>query len=78
MPHMRMWLMETDRYGPTDRKFCVDDPLHVPRIGEFVDSDEAGGWVTHVQYSYLTPSREFYLVVNVYLGDKNDTYPPRG
>ena len=51
-----------------DNKFSMDDPLHIPRIGEFVDSDKAGGWVDHVQYYYnLTPKTEFCLVVNVYL-----------
>lgn len=78
MSRTRMWLMETDRYGATDKKFSVDDPLHIPRVGEFVDGGDAGGWVNHVQYNYMTPTREFSLVVNVYLGAKNDTYPSRG
>lgn len=67
MSHTRMWIMEMDQYGATDRKFYVDDPLHVPRIGEFVDSD-TGGWVDHVQYRYnLDQDAKFGLVMNVYL-----------
>ena len=70
MSRTRMWLMETDQYGATDKKFCVDDPMHIPRVGEFVDGDNAAGWVNRVRYSYMKPTREFSLVVNVYLGDK--------
>lgn len=68
-----MWIFEEDQYGATDRKFSVDDPLHVPRIGEFVDSDKAAGWVKHVQYNYMSDSTrnvDISLVVNVYLGEK--------
>lgn len=68
MARTRMWIFESDQYGMTDRKFSVDDPLHVPRVGEFVESDKAGGWVNHVQYYYnLSPRAEFNLVVNVSL-----------
>lgn len=68
MSRTRMWVMETDKYGATDNKFSMDDPLHIPRVGEFVDSDKAGGWVDHIQYYYnLTPKAEFCLVVNVFL-----------
>lgn len=68
MSRTRMWIMETDQYGATDHKFSVDDPLHIPRVGEFVDSDTAGGWVSHVQYFYNhRPKAEFGVVVNVYL-----------
>lgn len=68
MSRTRMWVIETDRYGATDKKFSMDDPLHIPRAGEFVDSDKAGGWVDHVQYYYnLSPGVEFCLIVNVYL-----------
>ncbi len=68
MSRTRMWIFETDRYGMTDKKFSMDDPLHIPRVGEFVDSDKAGGWVDHVQYMYnLTPGAEFCLIVNVSL-----------
>lgn len=48
----RMWVVETDQYGTTDRKFYIDDPAYIPRIGEFVDGDKAGGWVDHVQWNY--------------------------
>lgn len=68
MSRTRMWVFESDQYGMTDRKFCIDDPLHIPRVGEFVDSDKAGGWVNHVQYYYnLSDKAEFRLVVNVSL-----------
>lgn len=70
MSRTRMWIIEEDRYGPTDRKFNVDDPLHIPRIGEFIDSDDAGGWVNHVQYNYrsgLSALTEYSLIVNVML-----------
>jgi hypothetical protein len=61
----RMWIIETDQYGATDRKFSVDEPLAVPRQGEFVDSDAADGWVNHVQYYYSSEQ----LVVNVFLSE---------
>lgn len=48
----RMWVGETDRYGMTNRKFYIDNPAYIPRIGEFVDGDKAGGWVDHVQWNY--------------------------
>ena len=68
MSRTRMWIAETDQYGMTDRKFSVDDPLHIPRVGEFIDSDSVGGWVDHVQYYYNTIGvPEFSLVVYVYL-----------
>lgn len=68
MSRTRMWIAETDQYGMTDHKFSVDDPLHIPRVGEFVDSDNAGGWVDSVQYCYNTfRGSEFSLVVYVYL-----------
>lgn len=57
----RMWIMETDQYGATDRKFSVDEPLVVPRIGEFIDSDDAGGWVKHVQYYYRADQVVIYV-----------------
>lgn len=67
----RMWVMETDQYGATDKKFCVDEPQHIPRIGEFVDGDRAGGFVTNVQYYYSTQlSGDIRLIVNVFLSDK--------
>lgn len=68
MSRTRMWIAETDQYGMTDHKFSVDDPLHIPRVGEFIDSDSVGGWVDHVQYYYNTIGvSEFSLVVYVYL-----------
>lgn len=77
MSRTRMWIIEEDQYGATDRKFCVDDPLHIPRIGEFVDSDDAGGWVTYVQYNYReqretngATQSDFRLIVNVMLRRK--------
>ena len=69
MSRTRMWVFEFDQYGMTEKKFSIDNPLYIPRIGEFVDSDKAGGWVNHVQYSYnLSEKAEFYLIVNVSLG----------
>lgn len=74
--NVRVWICETDRYGATDNKFCVDNPVHIPRIGEFIDSDDASGHVTLVQYYYKTKdqkldeSKEFSLVVMLYLGEK--------
>jgi hypothetical protein len=68
MARTRMWVFESDQYGMTENKFHMDDPLHIPRVGEFVDSNKAGGWVTHVQYNYnLGDKVEFCLVVNVSL-----------
>ena len=68
----RMWIMETDRYGSTDRKFFVDNPVNIPRVGEFIDSDDAGGYVILVQYNYRTENQKikdgkFGLIINVFL-----------
>lgn len=62
----RLWVAETDQYGMTDRKFFIDEPTLVPRIGEYVDGDGASGWVELVQY-YYGPTQ---LVVYVYLKEK--------
>ena len=52
MSRTRMWIVESDNQGSlTNKKFSLDDPLHIPRIGEFVDSDIVGDWVRHVQYN---------------------------
>ena len=73
--NVRMWIWETDRYGPTDKKFCVDNPVHIPRIGEFIDSDDASGNVILVQYNYRTKDHtldetaEFSLIISVWLSD---------
>lgn len=70
MSRTRMWIFETDQYGcVTNQKFCIDEPIHIPRIGEFIDSDRAGGWVRHVQYMYnhLPNDDEFGLIINVSL-----------
>lgn len=69
----RMWIMETDQYGMTGYKFCVDNPVIVPRVGEFIDADDASGHVISVQYYYRTEEQQikrqaqFGLVVYVYL-----------
>lgn len=62
----RIWFMEEDRYGATDRKFSVDFPSFIPRVGEFIDADEASGWVNHVQYNFGKYS-EFDAIVHVLL-----------
>lgn len=52
---LRMWVVEQDTYGArdiTDRKFHIDDPVHIPRVGEFIDGDYASGWVQHVQWNF--------------------------
>jgi hypothetical protein len=78
---LRMWIVETDQYGATDRKFFIDDPVHVPRIGEFIDGDFAGGWVSHVQWNFPkstatsgSPShpKAIYHTVYVYLKEKKE------
>lgn len=72
----RMWIVETDRYGETDRKFHIDNPAYIPRIGEFVDGGKAGGWVSHVQWNYpmlAGQSSTVTATVYVYLkAKKND------
>jgi hypothetical protein len=71
----RMWVVETDQYGATDRKFYIDDPAYVPRIGEFVDGDKAGGWVGHVQWNYPLLAGDLPNVIStvyVYLKDKKN------
>ncbi len=65
----RMWIAESDRYGNmSEHKFYIDEPVHIPRIGEFVDGDAAGGWVSYVQYNYM----EDLLVINVLLKVNKD------
>jgi hypothetical protein len=66
----RMWIIETDKYGMTDKKFFIDNPSRVPAVGEFIDGDDAGGWVELVQSYYGNDPDmlgEEHLVVNVYL-----------
>ena len=46
---MRVWFVE--EMEPAN-KFHIDDIPHIPRLGEFVDGELAGGWVTHVQYNF--------------------------
>jgi len=73
--NVRMWICETDRYGATDNKFYIDNPAHVPRIGEFVDSDGVGGHVKLVQYHHrikdqkLDETAEFSLIIMIYLSE---------
>lgn len=78
---LRMWVVEEDQYGASDRKFFVDGPTHIPRVGEFVDGDFAGGWVSHVQWNFpKSPARgespshpkAIYHTVYVYLKSKKD------
>lgn len=50
---LQMRIVELDQYGWTDRKLCMDDPLHIPRKGEFIDGggpDGPNGWVDLVQW----------------------------
>lgn len=71
----RMWIVETDQYGATDRKFYIDDPAHIPRVGEFVDGDSAGGWVDLVQWNYpmlAGQSSTAIATVYVYLKEKKN------
>lgn len=68
----RMWIMETDQYGPTERQFSVDNPVDIPQQGSFIDSDDVAGYVTLVQYNYRTENQkikegEFGLIINVFL-----------
>lgn len=45
---LRMWILED---FSDEKKFFVDDPVHVPRLGDFIDG-KASGWVYHVQWNY--------------------------
>ena len=63
----RMWVVETDQYGATDRKFNVDEPSYIPRVGEFIDCDAASGWVDHIQWNYPQPEPNPWMTVYVYL-----------
>ena len=68
MTQTRVWIAETDRYGVTNNKFSIDNPSHIPRVGEFVDSNEAAGYVNHIQYNYnLQDKTQFGLIVYIYL-----------
>lgn len=70
----RMWIVETDQHGNmTDRKFSIDDPAYIPRIGEFVDGYAAGGWVDHVQWDIIDPWYTGNMnTVYVYLKEKKN------
>lgn len=72
----RMWIGETDQYGNlSERKFYIDDPAYIPRVGEFVDGDKAGGWVSHVQWNYpmlAGQSSTAIGTVYVYLKEKKN------
>ena len=50
---LRMWIVELDQYGLTDRKLSMDDPIQIPRKGEFIDGgfDGPSGWVDLVQWN---------------------------
>jgi len=48
----RMWVVETDQYGMTDRKFYVDDPSHIPRIGDYIDNAKANGKVSLIRWQF--------------------------
>lgn len=70
----RMWIVETDKYGATDKKICVDEPTHIPRVGEYVEGDTAAGTVDNVQWLYPYDTQadsSAYLIVNVYLRRTN-------
>jgi hypothetical protein len=54
----RMWIVETDQYGMTDRKFYVDDPDYIPRRGDFIDGGEASGYVKLVQWNFSTAASQ--------------------
>ena len=71
MNRTRMWVFETDQYGETGNKNSIDDPIHIPRVGEFIDCDKAAGYVKHVQYYYnLKDKAEFSLIINVLLKER--------
>jgi hypothetical protein len=62
----RMWIVELDEYGWTDRKLSVDDPTPVPRRGEFIDGDLDGpsGFVELVQWNFSNQEiRTVYIFV---------------
>jgi hypothetical protein len=64
-PKTRMFIAETDHLGIiTDRMLQVDNPEHIPRIGEFVESEEAMGWVKKIKWDYSNPDA---LIVYVFL-----------
>ena len=63
----RVWFMQKDSVGRTIDQFSVDDPSFIPRIGEFVESDKAAGYVTHIQYNYAERITRFDVVINITL-----------
>lgn len=68
----RMWIYEEAPYGVMDdKKFYIDDPVIIPRVGEFIDGPDADGWVDHIQYNYgyidQDDRRPYQLVINVKL-----------
>ena len=64
----RMWVFELDSRGDmTDHKFSVDNPAHIPRVGEVVEHDNAFGEVSLIHYIYRDETAEFSTIINVYL-----------
>lgn len=62
----RMWIFETDEYGSTNNKMKIDNPVHIPRVGDIIDGSEVYGKVEFVHFTYSEVS-DFSLVVNVFL-----------
>lgn len=67
----RMWIFETDQYGATDNKMKVDNPVHIPRVGDIIDGSQVYGKVQHVHFNYAENKvNDFSLVINVFLEQK--------
>ena len=59
----RMWIAETDNDGLIrGHMYLLDDPEFIPRIGEFVESEEATGWVKRVKWNYDGPETTIVYV----------------
>jgi hypothetical protein len=68
---IKMWIYETDQYGPTSKKFSVENPVFIPRVGETISNMDADvfGIVDIVQYEYFDLGK-YKVVINIFLKEK--------
>lgn len=65
-----IWFQAEDKTRPGEgdfeRQIRVNNPAFIPRVGEFVDMDLFGGWVSSVQYMYSSarPQLAIYVILS--------------
>lgn len=46
MNTVTMWIV-----GSNESMCYIHNPPYIPRVGEFIDGNGIGGWITHVQWN---------------------------